>query len=56
MMFVAVVPSFMHSLIHSAEVHKFGVEMAERTYNIICSGMAIPLGSLKGKLSVEPVC
>jgi len=39
----------------SAEVHKFWVEVAEPTDNIMCSGMAIQLGNLKGKLTVEPV-
>ena len=39
----------------SAEVHKFWVEVAEPTDNIMCSGMAIQLGNLKGKLTVEPL-
>ena len=39
----------------SAEVRKLRVEVAEPTNNIMCRGMATPLGSLKGKLAVEPV-
>ena len=38
-----------------AEVRKLLVEVAEPNNNIMCRGMATPLGSLKGKLAVEPV-
>ena len=39
----------------SAEVRKLLVEVEGPTNNIMCRGMATPLGSLKGKLAVEPV-
>ena len=39
----------------SAEVRKLLVEVADPTNNIMCRGMTTPLGSLKGKLAVEPV-